>query len=239
MKDANKYCETFSLIPPPPPPLFPLSLFCFLFHISEFCPSFCPSFLVTSSYSLSLSQPTLLSLFQLLIQHQSLQKSNLSNLSLAGPSTPCCCLFVWSPTNEMCDKATEGVLPGIKTDFCTLKSEQIKNNRALFVVQRECFSPSSIFPRSCTFSSQRHSVNFHISHADPQPTSPTCATYLSTCHSEEIWFCVCLCMYILYVRPSRVYGRQWICADSTDTADKDMQYNLFVYLSFQFWVVCY
>lgn len=142
----------------PPPPLFFPSVFSVFFFI--FLSFVLPSVLTslshhpTLSLSLALSQPTLLSLFQLLIQHQSLQKSNLSNLSLAGPSTPCCCLFVWSPTNEMCDKATEGVLPGIKTDFCTLKSEQIKNNRALFVVQRECFSPSSIFPRSCTFSSQ-------------------------------------------------------------------------------------
>lgn len=48
----------------------------------------------------------------------------------------------------MCDKAAEGDLLGIKPDFCTLKPEQIKNNRTLFLLQRETFSSSSIFPDS-------------------------------------------------------------------------------------------
>ena len=53
-----------------------------------------------------------------------------------GPQPRRCCLFVWSPPNEMCDKAAEGVLPGVKPVFCTLKPEQIKDNRTLFVLQR-------------------------------------------------------------------------------------------------------
>lgn len=180
MKDANKYCETLI-------PFFSVVSLLFLLFLS----SVLPSFLTSSSHHPilhSLSPPLCLDFVSAVDLASIIAKSNLSNLNLAGPSTPCCCLFVWSPTNEMCDKATEGVLPGIKSDFCTLKSEQIKNNRGLFVVQRERFSPSSIFPRSCTFSSQPvcHSVNCHISHTGPQPASPTCTIYLSTYRREEI-----------------------------------------------------
>lgn len=163
MKGAYKYWETF--------PLNLSSVFSFL-----------PPFLLDSwsHPHPPLSPPFCLHFVSAVDSASITAKSNLSNHNLAGPSTPCWCLFVWSPTNEMCDKATEGVQLGIKTDFCTLKSEQIKNNRALFVVQRERFSPSSILPHSCTFSSQPvcHSVNCHISHTGPQPASPSCSMYL-------------------------------------------------------------
>lgn len=146
MEDADKYCQTSALIPCFPA-VFPVFLF--------LTPSFSLHFLITSSCP-PLSQPTLLSSSQLLIQHQSLQKSNLSNLSLAGPSTLCCYCLSGAPQMRCVIRQQREFLPGIKTDFCTLKSEPIKNNRELFVVQRECFSPSSIFPHSCTFS--LHSV---------------------------------------------------------------------------------
>lgn len=153
------------------------------------------SFHTSSSYDpilFSLSPPFCLDFVSAVGSVSITAKSNLSNLNLAGPSTPCWCLFVWSPTNEMCDKATERVLPGIKTDFCALKSEQIKNNRGLFVVQRERFSHSSIFPGSCTFSSQPvcHTVNCHISHIGPQPASPTRSMYLPQGRDQTLCVCV-------------------------------------------------
>lgn len=165
MKDANKYCETFSLI--------------HFLAVFLSCISVLPSFFFLNSPArhplLSLNPPFPLNFVSAVDSASITAKSNLSNLSLAGPSTPCCCLFVWSPTNEMCDKATEGVLPGIKTDFCTLKSEQIKNNRGLFVVQRERspLHPSSLIPAPF-LRNQSVTLNCHKSHTGPQPASPTC-----------------------------------------------------------------
>lgn len=112
-------------------------------------------------------------------------KSNLSNLCRAEPSTLRCCLCVWSPTNEMCDKATEvcacvlgwggGCLLGIiikkKTDFCTLKWERIKNNRGVFVVQRKTLSPF-IRLRSFLHLFFVTLLSCHMSQTGPQPAPP-------------------------------------------------------------------
>lgn len=123
----------------------------------------------------------------------------------------------------MCDKATEGVLPGIKTDFCTLKSEQIKNNRGPFVVQRQRFSPSSIFPRSCTFSSLGvcPSVNCHIWHTGPPdpPHLPALSPHLPTAGKER-WLRACVCVRIQPPPPLQASRGGW-CNLRCRSADKD------------------
>ena len=217
MKDANKHCETFSLIPA----FSSLSLFSSPLVIYK---SFCPSFFPSSSLplSLSLSAPSPVSTFVSAVDSASITaKSNLSNLNLAGPPLnprAAVCLS-GAPTNEMCDKATEGVLPGIKTDFCTLKSEQIKNNRGLFVVQRERFSPSSFFPSFLHLffaASLSLCEPSHITYGPhPAPPSTALSNYLPTYRRGKTpdSACVCTSVYVhvyryVYTYPWRVCGRR-------------------------------
>lgn len=107
--------------------LDPFLLFAFRLCFSNLCPIFLSSFFCFSSVFHFAAAVDLASITA---------KSNMSNLNIAG-ALNLMPLSVWNPTNEMCDKATEGALAGIKTDFCTLKLKQIKNNRRLFVVQRQ------------------------------------------------------------------------------------------------------
>lgn len=183
MKGAYKYWETF--------PLILSSVFSFL-----------PPFLLDSwsHPHPPLSPPFCLHFVSAVDSASITAKSNLSNHNLAGPSTPCWCLFVWSPTNEMCDKATEGVQLGIKTDFCTLKSEQIKNNRALFVVQRERFHPSFLIP--APFLRNQSVTLWTVTFPIQAPNLPHLAA-VCTYHREDIWLRV-----HTYTHPLRVCGRR-------------------------------
>lgn len=74
--------------------------------------------------------------------------------------------------NEMCDKATEGVLPGIKNRLLHFEAAaDQKDNTVLFVVQRERRSPSSNPARLlCLFLPLPLALNCHASPTDPQLT---------------------------------------------------------------------